>query len=155
MCLWHFKKHLASNSTGGWIMRYAILIEKRDPSYGVSVPTLPVPMWLPTFDRETARLILWITNRLKETFFNANGVTTKQFPCKYLRTIDQLWLDNSGGKFGFSVQKRIWHEVRNDMQKFGNQVGWRVNNKWLTSNQLTDDLRPPEGRFPSTSRVGS
>ncbi len=31
--------------------------------------------------------------------------------CEDLRTIDQLWVKYSNGRFGFSVQKRIWHSI--------------------------------------------
>ena len=33
------------------------------------------------------------------------------FPCNELHRIDQLWVQHSDGKFGFSVQKRIWEEI--------------------------------------------
>lgn len=105
-------------------------------------------------DRETARLMLWITNRTKQGWIEPKGITTQQFPCKDILTIDALWLSNSNGKFGFSIQKRIWQEVR-QTEKFGDKVGWRENNKWLTTEEINYDLRPPEGRLPSTSRVGS
>ena len=32
----------------------------------------------------------------------------QKFPCEDLHTIDQLWVKSSQGRFGFSVQKRIW-----------------------------------------------
>ena len=35
----------------------------------------------------------------------------KNFPSETLNKIDQLWVDNSDGHFGFSIQKRIWESV--------------------------------------------
>jgi GUN4-like/Caspase domain len=55
----------------------------------------------------------------------------KQFPCKDLRTIDQLWILASNGHFGFSVQKKIWEECGSpmssgqDWDRFCTRVGWQ------------------------------
>jgi hypothetical protein len=55
----------------------------------------------------------------------------QNFPCTDLRTIDQLWFKHSRGKFGFSVQKKIWQSCdsptynNQDWGKFGKLVGWR------------------------------
>lgn len=35
----------------------------------------------------------------------------KDFPCSELHKINQLWVKYSNGKFGFSVQQKIWQEV--------------------------------------------
>ncbi|NES74581.1 MAG: hypothetical protein F6K08_26015 [Okeania sp. SIO1H6] len=32
----------------------------------------------------------------------------KNIPCKDLNKINQLWINYSNGKFGFSIQKQIW-----------------------------------------------
>jgi hypothetical protein len=47
-------------------------------------------------------------------------------------------LQSSNGRFGFSVQKRIWKSVGGNLkaddeiyQAFGDRVGWRVNKNWL------------------------
>ena len=39
----------------------------------------------------------------------------KNFNCKDLQKVDKLWVDNSKGKFGFSVQKRIYLETGNSL----------------------------------------
>jgi len=46
-------------------------------------------------DLETLRVMLQVADR------------SPNFPCFDLRTIDQLWVKYSNGRFGFSVQKRI------------------------------------------------
>ena len=63
-----------------------------------------------------------------------------RFPCEDLRTIDQLWVKYSNGRFGFSVQKRIYESLGGTREydekiweAFGDRVGWRVNNEWLYS----------------------
>ncbi|XZO02245.1 MAG: protein kinase domain-containing protein [Microcoleus sp.] len=60
----------------------------------------------------------------------------KNFPCDDLRTIDQLWVKYSQGRFGFSVQKKIWLEVGGKLdneteRKIGDRIGWRKGGKWL------------------------
>ncbi|QSV62754.1 MAG: hypothetical protein HEQ26_08285 [Dolichospermum sp. DL01] len=39
----------------------------------------------------------------------------KKFNCKDLQKVDKLWVKNSKGKFGYSVQKRIWKETGNSL----------------------------------------
>lgn len=67
------------------------------------------------------------------------------FPCQDLRTIDQLWVKYSEGRFGFSVQKEIYLSVggkadgeyhRDAWEKFGNKVGWRENEGWIYYSQV-------------------
>jgi hypothetical protein len=62
----------------------------------------------------------------------------KKFPCEDLRTIDQLWVEYSNGRFGFSVQKRIYQSLGGTREynwevcaKFGDKVGWRKKAEWL------------------------
>ncbi len=89
----------------------------------------------------------------------------KNFPCEDLCIIDHLWVKYSQGRFGFSVQKRIWIEQGSrsgvcdyyDYQawyKFGDRVGWYVNNKWQYYSGLTFTSNAPVGHFPArVSRV--
>jgi hypothetical protein len=94
-------------------------------------------------DEETARLMLLIAKREDEGWLDEESINN--FPCEELRTIDKLWVDNSGGKFGFSVQKKVWldcggvpgkydYEV---YEKFADEVGWRRGGDWLSYDQLT------------------
>ena len=62
----------------------------------------------------------------------------RNFPCTDLRTIDSLWIKYSNGRFGFSVQKKIYLEVggvpdgnfnEEAWKKLGERVGWRINNE--------------------------
>ncbi|CCI00799.1 GUN4 domain-containing protein [Microcystis aeruginosa] len=81
-------------------------------------------------DEETARLMLLIAKREDEGWLDEESINN--FPCEELRTIDKLWVDNSGGKFGFSVQKKVWldcggvpGEYDYDVyKKFADEVGW-------------------------------
>ena len=68
-----------------------------------------------------------------------------------LRTIDSLWVKYSNGRFGFSVQKKIYLEVggiadgefyKEAWLRFGSRVGWRLNSIG------TDEVNLPDGHFP-------
>ncbi|MEP0870832.1 GUN4 domain-containing protein [Trichocoleus desertorum AS-A10] len=65
------------------------------------------------------------------------------FPCTDLKTIDRLWTKYSNGRFGFSVQKKIYLECGGKpycslysddkawWHQFCDRVGWRKNNEWV------------------------
>ncbi|MFM7877038.1 MAG: GUN4 domain-containing protein [Microcystis panniformis] len=94
-------------------------------------------------DEETAQLMLLIAKREDEGWLDEESINN--FPCEELRTIDKLWVDNSGGKFGFSVQKKVWLDCGgvpgkynwDVYKKFANQVGWRRRGDWLSYDELT------------------
>jgi uncharacterized caspase-like protein len=108
-------------------------------------------------DEETARVMLKVAGREKEGWLDTDSI--EKFPCEDLRTIDQLWVKYSNGRFGFSVQKRIWLEVggkpgkRDDevWEKFGDRVGWRshVINEWRYYSDLTFYVHAPKGHLPA------
>ncbi|ELS48345.1 GUN4-like family protein [Microcystis aeruginosa FACHB-905 = DIANCHI905] len=104
-------------------------------------------------DNETARVMLQAANRTKEGWLRVEDMDN--FPCEDLRTIDQLWVKYSGGRFGFSVQAKIYRELGGTRQynrrvwdAFGDRVGWRVNNSWIFYNDVTFDLKAPLGHLP-------
>ncbi|UCJ13811.1 MAG: protein kinase [Phormidium sp. PBR-2020] len=59
-------------------------------------------------DRETAERMCEVMGRADEGWLRAEDI--ERFPCKDLKIIDTLWVHYSQGKFGFSVQKKIWIE---------------------------------------------
>lgn len=85
------------------------------------------------------------------------------FPCTDLRTIDQLWVKYSNGKFGFSVQKKIYLSVGGKMDgkyydeeawnKFGDKVGWRKNYYWISYSKVTFETNAPTGHLPAAAKV--
>ena len=112
-------------------------------------------------DQETARVILKAAGREEEGWLRSKDV--EQFPCSALCTIDQLWKQYSKGRFGFSVQRQIWLDVGGQpgqfksgiFYKFGDRVGWRVNNEWLeTHNKFTFNMNAPKGHLPSLAFPG-
>jgi hypothetical protein len=90
-------------------------------------------------DRETYDLINGIIGNTE----NQEFITPQElldFPTDELIKIDELWTNYSRGKFGFSIQKKIYvrytvnsndkypgHEILNH---FGEVIGWRRDEKW-------------------------
>ena len=89
----------------------------------------------------------------------------RNIPPDVLREIDQLWLQASRGRFGFSVQRSIWQEAKAQhpddpsaaADTFGKWVGWRrpvpdgnnfVAPDWFTEPELNYSLDAPVGHLP-------
>ena len=109
-------------------------------------------------DQETYELMLAIAGEAaqKRQYLNLDEI--KHFPCEDLLIIDQLWVKFSGGKFGFSVQKKLWVDVggkldfgededaaRTAFLKMSDRNGWEAAKK---VSQATYDTSAPEGHLP-------
>jgi len=115
-------------------------------------------------DQETARVILQVAGREKNGWLDLDSINN--FPCEDLRTIDQLWVKYSNGRFGFSVQKNIWLECGGKVDyetelELGKRIGWRrVKRGWfgfgdkqvefLSYDDGTFSLEAPLGHLPSS-----
>ena len=94
----------------------------------------------------------------KERWWDVKLGDLLNFPCEDLRTIDDLWVHYSQGKFGFSVQKQIYLDCGAKLDgkysgnkiwyEFGERVEWRVDGKWLLWTELTFTLKAPGGHLP-------
>ncbi|MDJ0845075.1 GUN4 domain-containing protein [Crocosphaera sp.] len=118
-------------------------------------------------NQETAKVMLQVANRESEGYLTVEDID--HFPSEDLRTIDQLWVYYSKGKFGFSVQKKIYVDQlggkRNYNEtiwfKFCDRIGWRKSGNYLRPlNNLNFDLEDttPIGYYPfymdiSNSRI--
>ena len=108
-------------------------------------------------DLETGKVMCQVAGREKEGWLGSEDI--ENFPCEDLRTINQLWLDYSDGKFGFSVQKEIYESLggtragRSDSEvwvKFCDRVGWRKRETVVNYSELTFDLNTPQAHLPGT-----
>ncbi len=113
-------------------------------------------------DQETANVMLTAANCVSQGYLGVEDIDN--FPCDDLRTIDQLWVHYSNGKFGFSVQKKIYVDelggTRGYNEKlwyeFGDRVGWRtkglfgIGKEWKGYDDLIFDLleTTPIGHLP-------
>ncbi|MGF1481315.1 MAG: GUN4 domain-containing protein [Cyanophyceae cyanobacterium] len=112
----------------------------------------------PDADWETYRVVLEVADREREGWLRHTDID--DFPGPDLRAIDRLWVAYSGGRFGFSVQKRIYQNLGGTReyneeiwQAFGDRVGWRGRDNWLSYAQLTFNLNAPEGHLPAAGGV--
>jgi len=106
-------------------------------------------------DQETYRMMVETVGKEEDQLLEPEDL--ENFPCEDLRTINQLWLDYSNGKFGFSVQKEIYQSLGGTREynsevwkKFCDGVGWRVEGDWLYYKDLTFNLSElsPAGHLP-------
>jgi serine/threonine protein kinase len=110
-------------------------------------------------DKETARVMLKVAGREKEGWLNTESI--EKLPCEDLRTIDELWVKYSNGRFGFSVQKPIYQSLGGTseydeaiFERFGDRVGWIQKNERLYYNDLTFSEEAPEAHLPVRGRGG-
>jgi hypothetical protein len=101
---------------------------------------------------------------------NSSKNIINPLPCDLLKAIDQLWLNHSQGKFGITVQTKIWQEFDRPTRlkdpasmhwgnakwkAFSKRVGWVEivdgSRRSVTSNDLRDpSFSPPFGFFPTS-----
>ena len=128
------------------------LSSKRGVEYPRLQELLATGQWAEA-DRETAAVILKAVGREQEGRIRVEDL--EKFPCEDLGTIDQLWSRYSNGRFGFSVQRRIYENLGGTQnydeeiwKSFSDRIGWRVNGGWVAHNNLTFALNAPEGHLP-------
>ncbi|KAB8314987.1 TIR domain-containing protein [Tolypothrix campylonemoides VB511288] len=107
-------------------------------------------------DYETYLMMLQAVGRKENDWITEEELLN--FPCTDLRTIDQLWVKYSNGRFGFSVQKKIYLDVggkpdgkyyQEAWKKFGDRVGWRVKQNWISYDEVNFDTSALVGHLPS------
>ncbi len=104
-------------------------------------------------EEETVAIMLKVCAREREGFLRVEDI--EKFPFPDLRTIDQLWVKYSNGRFGFSVQTSIWQSIGGTKYadweawcRYGESIGWYVKGSWLWCNDLTFTLNAPVGHLP-------
>lgn len=105
-------------------------------------------------DEETFKVMLKVANQEEQGWLDEESM--ENFPCEDLRTINQLWVKYSEGKFGFSVQKEIYLSLGGDTRsynqevfgKFFDRVGWKEGGDWVSYGDYTFNLNAPYGHLP-------
>jgi hypothetical protein len=108
-------------------------------------------------DEETVRVILQEAGTPNRDDLTPDAI--RLFPCSVLRVVDRLWTTYTGGRFGFSVQLKLYQSVggtlesalaqdMDTLRRLGEQVGWRENDQWRTLDQARHDLEDPVGCYP-------
>ncbi len=104
---------------------------------------------------QTRKLILKVGN--SDNLHNVlSSAEIENLSCKHLQDIDRLWAQYSNGKFGLSVQKKIYQRLGGMREyedkswlDFLHEVGWHRDGNPLSYNDLTFDLEAREGHLPA------
>jgi GUN4-like/DnaJ domain len=109
-------------------------------------------------DHETKRLLLELAGREQEGWLLSGDA--KIISPQALLAIDRLWVKYSNGRFGFSIQSKIWRTLgcksSNDVHTqtisentFGKSVNWRVGSRWISQwDSFNYDSQSPQGSLP-------
>jgi hypothetical protein len=106
-------------------------------------------------DLETVKVIFKLCDREPKAYTWLSSRDVACIPRKDINIINNLWVKFSDGRFGFSVQKRIWRQVKEDQYKFGSRVGWRIDGTWIFYADLIYSSRAPIGHFPVAVMLSS
>ncbi|TYQ31953.1 GUN4 domain-containing protein [Pseudanabaena sp. UWO310] len=78
----------------------------------------------------------------------------KSIPISDLQTINQLWLVYSEGKFGFSVQRKIWLSLGKGWEKFWLKIGWKKDGSFTRyPKEFIWSLDAPRGHLPLSNQL--
>lgn len=117
-------------------------------------------------DLKNLEFLLYLAGKEQEPYLNL--IDVKNFSCKDLKQLDTLWVNNSKGNFGYSVQKKIYLASGNsldfDWQKgkwknwnekghndFAKRVGWiRMDGKVVNSEV---ELPMKKGELPNKDEL--
>lgn len=119
-----------------------------------------------TADRTTYELMLQLAGPKSLAKGATDGDEMKTFPCEAFHTIDQLWSDNSDGKFGFSTQrhmqkdlggwKGLYRAANWDDQKGNHVLKFRYDSGThryvFAPGGEPDWANPPKGSLPTVER---
>jgi eukaryotic-like serine/threonine-protein kinase len=104
-------------------------------------------------NQETKGIMLRLVCREKQGWFDRISINNMSENDLY--TINLLWIKYSNGRFGFSMQKCIWEDVGGSVNpsyqvlcEFGDRVGWRINNQWLSPSQINFSPNALNGHLP-------
>ena len=104
-------------------------------------------------DISTFEIMLKVTNREGKRWLDIDSL--RHFPISDLQIIDKLWLTASNGKFGFSVQAKMWEEYGSSTEhdlnwkRFGQHIGWCNESKWNEYGEIDfHDEKLPKGHLP-------
>ncbi|KAK1318305.1 hypothetical protein QJS10_CPB04g01869 [Acorus calamus] len=75
-------------------------------------------------DEETRRLLIALSGDAAVSRGYVFFSEVQFIPADDLLSIDGLWREFSEGRFGYSIQKRVWEKSGRDFTRFFRKVGW-------------------------------
>ncbi len=107
-------------------------------------------------DLETANVMLEVSGKTDKEELTPDDAI--KFPCSVINLIDQLWNNYSNGRFGFSVQKKVYESMGGTydisqidmkvLESTSEKLGLRFNGKRIPYKNLNFSLEAPKGGFP-------
>jgi len=77
-----------------------------------------------------------------------------RIPATDLKSIDNLWLVYSEGKFGYSVQRKIWLGLGKKWEKLWLQIGWKQDGSFTRyPGGFIWDIAAPKGHLPLSNQI--
>ncbi|CAO2838147.1 unnamed protein product [Amaranthus hypochondriacus] len=119
-------------------------------------------------DDETRRLLIVLAGEAAIKRGYVYFTEVQFIPKDDLKAIDELWKKFSNGRYGYSVQKKIWVKVNKDFTRFFIKVGWMKKldteieqfnyrafpNEFMWEFNMNDEKNnPPEGHLPLTNAL--
>jgi serine/threonine protein kinase len=98
-------------------------------------------------DLETWLVLSLAAGKTRKSYLFADDID--RLVCRDLQTIDRLWLKYSGGRFGFSVQAKIYQQVKRDYGRLCERLGWQTYNTHHPADGFQFKLSAPIGHLPS------
>jgi len=84
----------------------------------------------------------------------------KKLPKADMATMERLWLKYSDGRFGYTIQRKLWRTQKGDFEAFCRKIGWNVvdedlerKRRWFGNDEFIYDLEAPKGHLPLTSAL--
>ncbi|MGB2924332.1 MAG: GUN4 N-terminal ARM-like repeat domain-containing protein [Limnothrix sp.] len=78
----------------------------------------------------------------------------ERFPAEDLKMLDLLWRVYSGGRFGFSVQRKIWLSVGKNFNTLWDKIAWRNGRTWTRyPGEFVWNLDAPRGHLPTSNQL--
>jgi GUN4-like len=149
---------IKSDTSKSFFEKY-IDIEKSKERYQRLTYLLRTSQWREG-DEETVRII----KNLMPEITTMNGCTdidVMQISPKQIKAINEIWLESSGGRFGFSVQKKIWAKINRVYEEnriigdksvydiFTEYVGWSNDMGLIYHIDFEYEITSPKGYLPA------
>ena len=97
-------------------------------------------------DTETRLILEKVGGFSKSNYLDERSIS--KLPCTDLQTIDNLWLHYSNCHFGFTVQSQLLLASKENINLFGEWVGWSKQGVCINNSDLIYDLTAPIGHLP-------
>ena len=104
-------------------------------------------------DLETRAILQRLAGSKGDLLFSSKSVLSR-LPLTDLQTLDRLWSNASGGRFGFTAQQRIWRQAakgssnaKTQVERFAQSVGWRRTQPLPENNLIGMELSGTKWRF--------